>query len=175
MNTGLRAGATIITVPGFEPGQFLDLLERYAVTRGHVVPPMALALARHPPLSGRDLSALRHITRAAPLGAELEEELARRMGCAVSQVYGLTEASLITHMAPPFGRAGKRGWSARRSRAPNAAWPTPKPAPTPAPGNAAKCGCAAPGDAGLPQQPRGDRGGDRPGGLAAHRGPRHRR
>jgi acyl-CoA synthetase (AMP-forming)/AMP-acid ligase II len=110
MNTGRRAGATIITMPRFEPGQFLDLLERYAVTRGHVVPPMALALARHPSLAGRDLSALRHITcGAAPLGAELEAELARRMGCAVSQVYGLTEASLITHLAPPFGRAGKRG------------------------------------------------------------------
>ena len=110
MNTGLRAGATIVTVPGFEAGQFLDLLERYAVTRGHVVPPMALALARHPAIAGRNLSALRHITcGAAPLGAELEEELAQRMGCAVSQVYGLTEASLITHMAPPFGRAGKRG------------------------------------------------------------------
>jgi len=38
MNTGLRAGATIITMPRFEPGQFLDLLERYAVTRGHAVP-----------------------------------------------------------------------------------------------------------------------------------------
>ena len=110
MNTGLRAGATIITMPGFEPGQFLDLLERYAVTRGHAVPPMALALARHPAIAGRDLSALRHITcGAAPLGAELEDELAQRMGCAVSQVYGLTEASLITHLAPPFGRAGKRG------------------------------------------------------------------
>jgi acyl-CoA synthetase (AMP-forming)/AMP-acid ligase II len=110
MNTGLRAGATIITMPRFEPGQFLDLLERYAVTRGHAVPPMALALARHPAIAGRDLSALRHITcGAAPLGAEPEAELAQRMGCAVSQVYGLTEASLITHMAPPFGRAGKRG------------------------------------------------------------------
>ncbi len=110
MNTGLRAGATIVTMPGFEPGQFLDLLERYAVTRGHVVPPMALALARHPAIAGRDLTALRHITcGAAPLGAELEEEVAQRLGCAVSQVYGLTETSPITHMTPPFSGAGKRG------------------------------------------------------------------
>jgi len=110
MNTGLRAGATIVTVPRFEPGQFLDLLECYAVTRGHAVPPMALALARHPAIADRNLSVLRHIAcGAAPLGAELEEELAQRMGCEVSQVYGLTETSPITHMAPPFGRAGKRG------------------------------------------------------------------
>ena len=110
MNTGLRAGATIVTMPRFEPGPFLDLLERYAVTRGHVVPPMALALARHPAVAGRDLTALRHITcGAAPLGAELEEEVAQRLGCEVSQVYGLTETSPITHMTPPFSGAGKRG------------------------------------------------------------------
>ncbi len=110
MNTGLRAGATIVTMPRFEPGQFLDLLERYQVTRGHVVPPMALALARHPAIADRNLSALRHITcGAAPLGAELEEELAQRMGCDVSQIYGLTETSPITHMVPLFSGAGKRG------------------------------------------------------------------
>ena len=110
MNTGLRAGTTIVTMPRFEPGQFLDLLERYAVTRGHVVPPMALALARHPAVAGRDLTALRHIMcGAAPLGAELEQEVAQRLGCDVSQVYGLTETSPITHMTPPFSGAGKRG------------------------------------------------------------------
>ena len=110
MNTGLRAGATIVTVPGFEAGQFLDLLERYQVTRGHVVPPMALALARHPAVARRNLTALRHIMcGAAPLGAELEQELAQRLGCDVSQIYGLTETSPITHMVPPFSGTGKRG------------------------------------------------------------------
>ena len=67
MNTGLRAGATIVTMPRFEPGQFLDLLERYAVTRGHVVPPMALALARHPADSspGPHGLAAHHVRRRA--------------------------------------------------------------------------------------------------------------
>ena len=110
MNLGLRAGATIITVPRFEFGQFLDLLERYAVTRGYVVPPIALALARHPAVAGRDLTALRYILcAAAPLGAELEEELAQRLGCEVGQGYGLTETSPGTHIVPPFSGARKRG------------------------------------------------------------------
>jgi acyl-CoA synthetase (AMP-forming)/AMP-acid ligase II len=101
MNTGLRAGATIVTMPRFESGQFLDLLERYAVTRGHAVPPMVLALVRDPAVARRNLTALRHIMcGAAPLAAELEQELAQRMGCAVNHIYGLTETSPITHMVP---------------------------------------------------------------------------
>ena len=110
MNFGLRAGATIITIPRFEFGPFLDLLERYAVTRGYVVPPMALALARQPAVAGRDLKALRYIlSAAAPLGAELEEELAQRLGCEVGQGYGMTETSPATHIVPPFSGASKRG------------------------------------------------------------------
>ena len=177
MNTGLRAGATIVTMPRFEPGQFLDLLERYAVTRGHAVPPMALALARHPAIAGRNLSALRHILcGAAPLGAGLEEELAQRMGCAVSQVYGLTEASLITHLAPPFGRAWQAGLG--RPAGPGHRMPPGRPANRRrrrARGTRRGMGARPTGNAGLPQQPGGNRGGNRPGGLAAHRGPRHRR
>ena len=40
MNQGLRAGATIVTMPRFEMGAFLDLLERHRVTRAHVAPPV---------------------------------------------------------------------------------------------------------------------------------------
>jgi acyl-CoA synthetase (AMP-forming)/AMP-acid ligase II len=110
MNFGLRAGATIVTMPRFDFSQFLDVLERYAVTRGYVVPPIALALARHPAVAGRDLTSLRQIVcAAAPLGAELEEELARRLGCRVSQGYGMTETSPGTHIVPSTSGAGKRG------------------------------------------------------------------
>ena len=74
MNTGLRAGATIVTMPRFESGQFLDLLERYA---GDARPRGAADSAGARPRPGRQLSrnltALRHIMcGAAPLGAELE-------------------------------------------------------------------------------------------------------
>jgi acyl-CoA synthetase (AMP-forming)/AMP-acid ligase II len=110
MNAGLRSGATLVTMPRFELGQFLDLMERHAVTRCPLAPPMALTLARHPALAGRDLRALRHIVcGAAPLSAELEKELAQRIGCQVSQVYGMTETSPITHLVPLSGRTVKRG------------------------------------------------------------------
>ena len=58
MNQGLRAGATIVTMPRFDLEQFLDLIETHGVTRVYVVPPIALALAKHPAVDGRDLSAM---------------------------------------------------------------------------------------------------------------------
>jgi acyl-CoA synthetase (AMP-forming)/AMP-acid ligase II len=99
MNQGLRAGATIVTMPRFDLEQFLELIERHRVTRAYVVPPIALALARHPAVEGRDLSTLRTMkSGAAPLGAELAERVAERVGCMVTQGYGLTETSPVTHL-----------------------------------------------------------------------------
>ena len=104
MNQGLMAGATIVTMPRFDLEQFLALIEDHAVTRAYVVPPIALALAKHPAVEGRDLGALNTImSGAAPLGAELAEHVADRIGCAVIQGYGLTETSPVTHVIRPHG------------------------------------------------------------------------
>jgi acyl-CoA synthetase (AMP-forming)/AMP-acid ligase II len=110
MNLGLLAGATLVTMPRFELEEFLDLLERHRVTHAYVVPPIALALAKDPAVEGRDLSALRHILcAAAPLGADLAEEVAERIGCTVSQGYGMTETSPATHLVPPLSAVQKPG------------------------------------------------------------------
>jgi acyl-CoA synthetase (AMP-forming)/AMP-acid ligase II len=104
MNQGLRAGATIVTMPRFDLEQFIDLIERHTVTRAYVVPPIALALGKHPAVEGRDLTALKTImSGAAPLGAELAEQVAERVDCTVIQGYGLTETSPVTHLIRPEG------------------------------------------------------------------------
>ena len=105
MNQGLRAGATIVTMPRFDLDQFLSLIEEHGVTRAYVVPPIALALAKHPAVDGKDLSALRTImSGAAPLGGELAESVAARLDCKVIQGYGLTETSPVTHVIRPDGQ-----------------------------------------------------------------------
>ncbi|MDX6667180.1 MAG: hypothetical protein QOK04_560 [Solirubrobacteraceae bacterium] len=110
MNLGLRCGATIVTMPRFELEQFLDLLEQYRVTRAFVVPPIALALAKHPAVDGRDLSALRTIMcGAAPLGAEVAQRVGNRIDCFMMQGYGLTETSPVTHTIPPDPQRNKPG------------------------------------------------------------------
>jgi acyl-CoA synthetase (AMP-forming)/AMP-acid ligase II len=65
------------------------------------VPPIALALAKHPLVDQFDLSTLDVVmSGAAPLSAELTEAAARRLGCTVMQGYGLTETSPVTHISP---------------------------------------------------------------------------
>src|SRR4029077_15206436 len=58
MNMGLRAGATIVTMPRFDLEQFLSLHQEHKLTRAFVAPPMVVALAKHPLVDKFDLSAL---------------------------------------------------------------------------------------------------------------------
>jgi acyl-CoA synthetase (AMP-forming)/AMP-acid ligase II len=112
MNQGLRAGATIVTMPRFDLDQFLDLIQEHGITRAYVVPPIALALAKHPAVDERDLSTVTTImSGAAPLGAELANRVASRIDCKVVQGYGLTETSPVTHVIRPDGenKAGSIG------------------------------------------------------------------
>ncbi|HEX8846259.1 MAG TPA: 4-coumarate--CoA ligase family protein [Pyrinomonadaceae bacterium] len=99
LNAGLSKGATIITMPRFELEAFLGALERHKVTRAHLVPPIILALAKHPSVDRYDLSSLQLImSGAAPLGADLTEACCRRLNCLIKQGYGMTETSPVTHM-----------------------------------------------------------------------------
>jgi 4-coumarate--CoA ligase len=104
MNTGLAAGATIITMPRFDLEQFLQLHQDHGITRSFVAPPIVVALAKHPVVDNYDLSRLEQIfSGAAPLSAELATECGRRLGCEVVQGYGMTELSPVTHLTPPGG------------------------------------------------------------------------
>jgi acyl-CoA synthetase (AMP-forming)/AMP-acid ligase II len=104
LSLGLAAGATVVTVPRFDLEGFCGLVQDYGVTRVEVVPPIVLALARHPAVAGYDLSSLRLITSgAASLGAALAGECARRLGCRVKQAYGMTEFGGATHVVPDTG------------------------------------------------------------------------
>jgi acyl-CoA synthetase (AMP-forming)/AMP-acid ligase II len=104
MNQGLWNGATIVTMPRFDLEQFLELIEQHAVSRVYVVPPIALALAKHPAVDQSDLSSVDAVmSGAAPFGAELSRQVADRLGCKVIQGYGLTETSPVTHVNRPHG------------------------------------------------------------------------
>ena len=59
MNQGLRNGRDDRHHAPLRPREFLGLIEEHGVTRAYVVPPIVLALAKHPAVEGRDLSSLR--------------------------------------------------------------------------------------------------------------------
>jgi acyl-CoA synthetase (AMP-forming)/AMP-acid ligase II len=101
MNLVLERGAAIVTTPRFELREFLRVIQDYRITRAAVVPPIVLALAKHPLVDEFDLSSLKFVgSGAAPLSAELEVACAKRLGCLVQQGNGLTETSPVTHTVP---------------------------------------------------------------------------
>ncbi len=98
LNLALSRGATVVTMPKFDLEPFLVLLQDHAVTRAYIVPPIVLALAKHPAVENYDLSKLEVIlSGAAPLDANLANACTERLGCRVMQGYGLTETSPVTH------------------------------------------------------------------------------
>ena len=101
LNLALYRGATLVTMPKFELEPFLGALQQYRITRAFVVPPLVLALAKHPSVDRYDLSSLTGMmSGAAPLDAALETACVQRVGCRLLQGYGLTEASPVTHANP---------------------------------------------------------------------------
>ncbi|MGY1820832.1 AMP-binding protein [Geodermatophilus sp. SYSU D00079] len=100
----LHEGATTVTMPRFDLPEFLGLLARHRVSKQIVVPPIVLALAKHPAVDDVDLSALEVLgSGAAPLGAGLEQACAARLGCVVLQGYGMTETGPMLAIAPLGG------------------------------------------------------------------------
>ncbi|KAK3092363.1 hypothetical protein FSP39_001938 [Pinctada imbricata] len=95
----LQDGGQLITLPKFDPEQFLTALQQYKVSQLHIVPPIVLFLAKHPVVSKFDLSNLNTmISGAAPLGEGVTNEVMSRLNCVVRQGYGLTETSPVVHI-----------------------------------------------------------------------------
>ena len=101
LNMGLYTGATIVTMPRFELESFLQAVQDYNVSLAHLVPPIVLALSKHPIVDNYKLPNLKTIfSGAAPLGEELTRACMDRLGCTIRQGYGLTETSPVTHTSP---------------------------------------------------------------------------
>ena len=111
MNGLLANGCTIVTMPRFDLEQALTMIQEHEVTWFFAVPPIVLALAKHPMVDDYNTDSLNVIfSGAAPLSGELGEEAAARLGCSVVQGYGMTELSPVSHATiPGQGKAGSSG------------------------------------------------------------------
>lgn len=87
------AGARLINMPHFEPGEALDLIEREQATWLYTMfPPVTMGLITHPTFASRDLSAVRAIMNVAP--AETLATIGRAFAGipSLQGPFGMTEA-----------------------------------------------------------------------------------
>lgn len=113
LNTCLLEGCTMVTMPRFDLQQFLQLMQDYKVVGACLVPPIILALAKHPMVDNFDLSHLEWLlSGAAPLSADLQQACAARLNCRIVQGWGMTETSCgatITTFELAQARPGSAG------------------------------------------------------------------
>jgi fatty-acyl-CoA synthase len=102
--------AKLILMPMFEPGRFLELIERERPWFAAGVPTMLIAGMEHPDLSRRDLSSLRSVVAG---GAQVPEALVRRvedtLGVTFTIIYGQTECSPVITNGLPSDSAADKG------------------------------------------------------------------
>jgi 4-coumarate--CoA ligase len=94
----LYRGIELVVMPAFDLEVFLKSIQEHKITFIYVAPPVLVRLARDPMVDKYDLSSVRMITSgAAPLTKELVDSVYKRLKIKVSQAYGLSETSPMTH------------------------------------------------------------------------------
>ena len=94
LNLGLFAGSSIALFVRYSLERFLAAVQTHRISSVFLTPPVVSELAKQPVVADADVTSLRSILcAAAPLGADIEQLAANRLGCAVRQGYGMTETS----------------------------------------------------------------------------------
>lgn len=108
MNGMLRAGATLILLPRFDPNEALDLIQTYKATLFAGVPTMYVAFLNTPKLAEADVSSLRLcISGGAAIPVEVLNAVGEKMA-RILEGYGLSETSPVASFNQP-DRESKAG------------------------------------------------------------------
>ncbi|XP_022918337.2 uncharacterized protein [Onthophagus taurus] len=107
--TALQNGVKLVTLPKFNPNDFLHLLKENSPTLLKLAPPLLIFLNTYPDAKAEYLQAIRTVLcGAAPLGKSDEDKFREKVGKPVNivQAYGLTETAPFA-MSTPLSKQGK--------------------------------------------------------------------
>ena len=104
MNTAVLCGMTLVLFPRFVEQKVLAAIAEYRATMFEGVPTMYLKLVEHPEFSDYDLSSLRVCTVGGQtMAAGRMEEVERRFGCPLIELWGMTELGGLGTTHPYLG------------------------------------------------------------------------
>jgi long-chain acyl-CoA synthetase len=90
--TTLANGGTVVIMPKFEPGRFLELSQAHRATHAMLVPVQYQRLMDHPDFDRFDLSSYRtKLSTSAPFPAALKRQVLDRWPGGLVEYYGMTE------------------------------------------------------------------------------------
>jgi len=105
MMMGLWVGALQILHPKYDPDQVLASIKQFRPTYFPAVPTVFVSLLNHPRVAEYGLDLVRHYNSGgAPCPLEVIEEFERRIGRPLTEGYGLSETSPVTHSTPQLAR-----------------------------------------------------------------------
>lgn len=109
--TALLGGVELVVVPRFDPAAIISAMRRHHVTHMPLLTPVLRLLSRHPAAKAETWPALRVIAAGgAAMSLTDHAEASACFGCAVLQVYGMTEtSSFLTVDHPGDAVAGTAG------------------------------------------------------------------
>ncbi|MEJ2604735.1 MAG: long-chain-fatty-acid--CoA ligase [Gammaproteobacteria bacterium] len=96
----MTSGSKLVTMPMFDPGGVLKLIEAHGVTQTTMVPTMVGMMLQHPDFKPEALKSLRQLTYgASPMPAALLDTLLKILpDLEIQQGYGMTECSSVLTM-----------------------------------------------------------------------------
>ncbi|KAJ9639122.1 hypothetical protein H2204_004030 [Knufia peltigerae] len=101
INIACRLQVPVYVMGKFVFEDFLACIQKYRITTLQLVPPVIVMLSKRPETAKYDISSLRNIMcGAAPLKAELQNEVTRRFGMVIVQGWGMTETTCVGIMMP---------------------------------------------------------------------------
>jgi long-chain acyl-CoA synthetase len=112
MMTGLWTGAQQIIHPKYDPEQVLASIKQFRPTYFPAVPTVFVSLLNHPRVGEHGLEQVRHFNSGgAPCPVEVLAAWEARIGRPLTEGYGLSETSPVTHSTPQlaFRKPGSIG------------------------------------------------------------------
>lgn len=102
MNAAIGLGGTVVLIPNpRDIPAVVKAVEKHRITLFAAVPAQFNAITQHLGIERRDLSSIKFCNSgSAPLPVDVLERFERLTGCRISEGFGLTESSPVTHSNP---------------------------------------------------------------------------